>query len=143
MTIAADFEELYKTYAALAERLSKAFETSCAEEVEAAAATVLLNREYLNRIEQMNARVLQLSSDWQKDGAFLDPGIRDQAEYFIAAARAQALRLKEICDVHAQKLQRARARVLKEMAEIGKGTRLLKSLKPVKTNYPKFIDSRI
>jgi hypothetical protein len=141
MTIAADFEELYKTYAALAETLGKAFETGSAEDTKAAAAAVFMNRECLSKIEQMNARVLQISAAWKKNHAHLDPGSRDEAQHFITAAIAEALRLKKICDAHAERLRTARARILRNMVEVGKGMRLLHSLRPVKANYPKFIDS--
>jgi hypothetical protein len=141
MTIAADFEDVYRVYAALAEKLDKALETGDAEESEAAGRTVLMNRHYLAGIEEMHARVLRLSADWKENSSLLDPATRDKAQHFIAAARAQALRLHELCDVYVQKLQRSRARILKDMDDIGRGTQLLNSLKPVKANYPKFIDS--
>jgi septation ring formation regulator EzrA len=141
MTIAADFKELHKTYLALAEELGKAFEGGSEERTEAAAAAVLANRECLSRIEQMNAKVLQISAAWQKQRALLDPGSQDEARHFLAAANAEALRLKEICDIHAQKLRTIQTRILKDIADLGKGSRLLHSLRPVKGNYPKFIDS--
>jgi hypothetical protein len=141
MTIAAQFEELQRTYAALAEKLGRAFGIGSVENTEATAASVLMNREYLSRIEQMNTRVFQITAAWQKDRALLDPEIQDKIGYFIAAALAEALRLKEICDAHAQRLRTLRTRILKDMADLGKGARLLHSLRPVKGNYPKFIDS--
>jgi hypothetical protein len=143
MTIAEEFEKLHKTYAALAQELGKAFEAGSYERTEDAAAAVLANRECLSRIEQMNARVLQISAAWQKQCALLDPQSQHEARYFLAAATAEASRLKEICDVHAQKLSTAQSRILRDMADLAKGTRLLHSLRPVKGNYPKFIDSTL
>ena len=141
MTIAAHFEELYKTYAALAEELGKAFGNSNTDRPESAPAAVFAQRECLGRIQQLNARVLEISAAWEKERALLDPEKQAEARYFISAARSEVLRLKGICDVHAQKLAALRTRILNDMADIVKGSRLLDSLKPVKHNYPKFIDS--
>ena len=140
MTTAADFEELYKAYAALAETLGKAFETGV-QDPKSAVAAVLTHRECFNRIEQMNEKVRRISADWQKSISLEDAASQDRARHFIAAAKAEALRLKEICDAHADKLSTARARILNDLQNIGKGSRLLHSLRPVKSNYPKFIDS--
>ncbi len=140
MATVADFEELYKTYATLAETLAKAFETT-GDEAQRPAEAVLAERECLSKIEQMNGRVLQLSAEWEKYGPLEDPANRERARHFIAAAKAVALRLKRICDAHAEKVTSVRARILNDLTNIGKGSRLLHSLRPVKTNYPKFIDS--
>jgi hypothetical protein len=140
MKIAAELEELRKTYAAITEELGKAFGAVSAEKIEAAARAVLVNRECLSRIEQLSARVFQISAAWQKY-AQMDPGSEDEANHSIAAAKVEALRLKEICDAHIQKLITIRTRILRDMADLSKGTRLLQSLRPVKGNYPKFIDS--
>ena len=142
MTIAEEFEQLHKTYAALVEELGKAFETSNGGQSDAAA-SVLRNRECLSRIEQMHEKVRQVSAAWQKLRAHLDPQCQNQAEHFIEAAKADVLRLKQICGVHTQKLIALQTRILSDIGNIGKGARLLHSLKPIKNNYPKFIDSSV
>ena len=82
----------------------------------------------------MAPRVLELSRR-------LDPQSRAEAEPVIAQARAQALRLRDICSVHARRLESARAQMSQSRSRLRSGSQLLQSLKPIKNNYPKFIDS--
>ncbi|MBN1571501.1 MAG: hypothetical protein JXA73_26935 [Acidobacteria bacterium] len=90
----------------------------------------------------MNSRVVQLSDSWGKCRNQLDPETRTEVQDLVAAARMQAIHLQELCSVWAQKLQRIHDELGTNLAEIGKGSQFLKSLKPLKNNYPKFVDSR-
>jgi chromosome segregation ATPase len=96
----------------------------------------------LVRIERMNARVLQLAHDWEKCRDTLDSASADEVRDQIQQAKAQAIRLQEVCRLHAQKLQMTRNTLGERIAALGNAARHLESLKPIKNNYPKFIDSR-
>jgi hypothetical protein len=139
--IAAEYQEVFQLYLRLGKELTKIMGIDDAKNPQFFVESILANRDYMTRIEQLNSRVLQLSEDWERYRTSVDLEAEDQIRELAAAARAQAVRLKELCSIHAQKLQIIRDKLEKDLAEIGKGTEYLKSVKPIKNNYPKFIDS--
>jgi hypothetical protein len=110
-------------------------------DIQALSDVILDNRDRFAQIQQMNACVHQTSQDWQISRNRLDPGLQSEVEALLATSRAQATRMRQMCIIHAQRLQAARDRLEKEMVELNKGREFLESLKPVRSNYPKFIDS--
>jgi hypothetical protein len=138
---ASEFQDVFQLYLKLGEELEKLMDVKDSKDSQALVRFILQNRDCLVRVEQMNSRVRQLSDDWRKCRDKLDPKSRNEARNLAEAARAQAVRLKNLCTIQAQKLETARDKLGKGLAEIGKGTRFLKSIKPIKNNYPKFIDS--
>jgi hypothetical protein len=137
----AEFQDVFTLYLKLAEELTKIMNVDDSKDPQALVRAILENRDCLDRITQMNTRVLQLSDAWQKCRAHLDPESRDKARNLAEAAKAQAMRLQELCSVKTQKLQTTRDKLETNLAETGKGSRYLKSMNPTKSNYPKFIDS--
>jgi hypothetical protein len=103
--------------------------------------SILLNRACFERINQMGARVARLSDHWRKSRAELDSVTRDETCKLVETAKSHAARMHEMCTIHAEKLRITRDRLGNYLAETGKGSQYLKSLKPAKNNYPKFIDS--
>ena len=140
-TLTAELKDVFELYLKLGEKFTKIVDAGDSKDPQALAQSILQNREYLSRIEAMNSRVLRLSEDWENCRANLDPESRDRIRTLAEAARAQAIRLQELCSIQAQKLQAARDKLGKNLEEIGKGAQYLKSVKPIKNNYPKFIDS--
>ncbi len=140
--LAAEFRELFKLYVKLGEELTKIMNMGDSENPKALAETILKNRDCLIRIEQMNSRVLHLSDEWKRHRGKLAPDSEKEVRALAKAARIQAARLHEMVSIHMQKIQNVRDRLEKELAELSKGAQYLKSVKPPKHNYPKFIDSR-
>ncbi len=90
----------------------------------------------------MNLQIAELASDWARRRPQMDPATRHEADEMATAARAQAVRLQELCRSHTCKLQAIHDDIRNSLVEIGKGARFAKVLKPIQHNYPKFIDSR-
>jgi hypothetical protein len=103
--------------------------------------SILRKRDCLAKLEQTNSRALQLSSEWKECRSKLSTKAQNEIEVTAKELRVSAIRLNQLCVTHAQKIQSARTELAKSRAELGKGSRYLKSIKPVKNNYPKFIDS--
>jgi hypothetical protein len=103
--------------------------------------TVLQNRELLARIDQMDARLLQLSQEWQSFRERLDPDSRSEVMKLAESVHSQAMQLSEICGRRIQHLESGRSEIRKAMEGVQSGSRYLASIKPAKTNYPKFVDS--
>jgi archaellum component FlaC len=139
--LAAEFRDVFTLYIKLGEELTKIMDVGNSEDPQVLADAILKNRECLDRIEQMNSRVLRLSSDWQQHRNNLDQESEKEVRDLSDATRAQVRRLQELCSMHVQKLQNTRDKLQKDLAEIGKGAQYLKSTTPTKNNYPKFIDS--
>lgn len=139
--LAAEFRDVFNLYIKLGEELAKITDVGNSEDPQALAEAILKNRECLNRIQQMNSRILQLSSDWQQHRKSLDQESEREIRALTDATRAQVKQLQELCSIHVQKLQNTRDKLQQDLAEIGKGAQYLKSTTPAKNNYPKFIDS--
>ncbi len=141
-TITDELRAAFQLYVGLGEDLTKIAETGDSKAPYALAECILQNRDCLARIEQMNSRISQLSMNRERARPNLDPESRAELDRLAAAVREQAVRLKELCSAHARKLQSLRDQAAKDLEEIGKTAQYLRSMKPVKNNYPKFVDSR-
>jgi hypothetical protein len=139
---AAEFRNLSSFYSKLAENLTIFLNEDELKVGRALVKSTLQNRECLDQIPQMNLQIAELSNDWTRRRSQLDPATRREAEEMAAAARAQAVRLQELCHIHACKLRAIHNDIRNNLVEIGKGARFAKVLKPIQHNYPKFIDSR-
>jgi hypothetical protein len=139
--LALEFREVFNLYIKLGEELARIMDVDDTKDPQALIRSVLQNRDCLDRIAQMNTRVINLSDAWEKCRSQLDPKSRSDICDSAAAARDQAVRLQQLCSAQTEKLRMVHNEVGKKLAEIGKGSQLLKSIKPVKNNYPKFVDS--
>jgi hypothetical protein len=141
-TLASDFQNVFQLYLRLGQDLTRILDSDDSNDPQALVHSILANRDCLARIEQMNSLVLQLSISWEKCRDDLDPASMNEVQALAQAVKAQAIHLKELCSIHAQKIQNARDKLCCQMAELEKADQHLKILKPIKNNYPKFIDSR-
>ena len=137
----AEFRNLSSFYSRLAEDLTKFLNEDEPKVGRALVQSTLQNRECLEQLPQMNLQIAELSNDWTQRRPQLDPATRREADEMAASARAQAVRLQELCHIHTCKLQAIHDGIRNNLVEIGKGSRFAKVLKPVQHNYPKFIDS--
>ncbi len=104
-------------------------------------AATLHNRELLGRIEQMNTRVAQLAHEWDILSDRLDPTIRKEIVALAERARNEGAQLLFLCTSLLGELEGRRGNLKMQLAEVCKGSRFLQSVKPLKNNYPKFVDS--
>jgi hypothetical protein len=139
--LAAEYQDVFQLYLKLGKELEKILEIDYTKNPGAYVESILANRDHLIRIEKMNDRVLRLTEDWEERRMSMDPAAQEGIREIAGAAKEQAVRLKKLFGVHAERLQAIRDRLGKDLAQIGKGAEYLKSVKPIKSNYPKFIDS--
>jgi hypothetical protein len=140
-TLAAEFREIFKIYIKLSEELTKILGVPDSINAQSLIASILKNGECLSRIEQMNSRIQRLSIEWANSQTSLDPESRKEVLELVESIRKQAVQLNDLCNINAEKIQAAKGSIEKDLDELGKGAQFLKSVKPIKNNYPKFIDS--
>lgn len=138
---ASEFRDVFSLYVKLGNEFSRLLNISDADDSGTAVHAILQNKDSLTRISQMNSRISSLSDDWNQFRLHLDAADREEADTMAAAAQTQALRLQQLCRIHAQKIQSIHDKLRNNLAEIHKGARYAKGLKPHSHNYPKFIDS--
>lgn len=108
----------------------------------AAVDSILRNRELFSQIQLMNSRLLMLAEEWRSQSPGLEAGERERTQKLAQKLLQKALRLAHLGAGRAAEIESHRAKLGKELGEIAKGNKFLESVKPLKTNYPKFIDSR-
>lgn len=139
--LAREFQAISQAYEQVQQELVQILSAINAENPRALIKSILQNRACLAKIEQMDSRVHQLSDEWKKYRLTLDLKSRGEIDGLVEAAREQAIRLHQFCDIQVRKVQAGRDRLQTHLVELGKGAKYLKSIKPIKSNYPKFIDS--
>ncbi len=102
---------------------------------------MLADCELLLRIEDTRIRVVHLAGEWEKLKQRLDPASRRGTQRIAEAVRKRAVEVTEVVARRVAELELRRAQLGRELDEIQKGERYLASVKPVKNNYPKFVDS--
>ncbi len=133
------FSELYSRLSSEFASLSKSGQ---AGDSSATVACILRNEDLFARLEQMNSRLLQLATEWEQLSPQLDSASRRQTQQLAGKVREQALSLASLCEERILEIETLRGKLGWELGNIKKGARYLESVKPLKTNYPKFIDSR-
>jgi hypothetical protein len=136
-----DLQRLTQFYFGLQKDLSDALNNAECEKERLLAESILQNRIRISQIERMNAHILQLSDDLRKARKNRNPKIRAQAESLVSEAKSHAVLIQELFARTSEKMEKTKAGIQKELGSIATGKRYLKSLVPVKNNYPKFIDS--
>ena len=138
---AAEFRNIFSLYVKLGDELSKILNAGDTSDSRALVHSLLQNRNCLTQILQMNSRITKLSDDWVQCRPHLNLADREEADKMAADAKAQALRLQELCLTHVKRLQAVHDELRQNLSELGKGARYAKELKLTLGNYPKFIDS--
>jgi len=139
--LADEFLEISERYRRLEKELAVLLGQSDSQSSRELTGAILRNRDCLARIDQMNSAVLRLSDQWKKSRARLDSTSREKIDDLAEKACAHATRMHQLCSNYIQKLQDAKDKLQRDLADLGKGLRYLKNVQPVKHNYPKFIDS--
>ncbi len=136
-----ELQDLSVLYRGLHEKLADSEESDRSKGTTALIDTVLQNRELLSRIVQMDSRIGQLAIEWERIREGLDPVSRDSIRQLAESLRREASDLKEIVDRRAHQIECSRAHLEHKLGEIRRGEKFLESVKPIRINYPKFIDS--
>lgn len=111
------------------------------DDASALADSIIRNGRSLAGIEQMNSTVQALAVDWAAVRDMLDGKSRNEIERLLEAVRKQVIGLNDLCTAGVARLQAEKCSMQEGLKELGKGSQFLKSVKPVQSNFPKFIDS--
>ncbi len=103
--------------------------------------TVLRNENLLSRVGLLNERVARAAGAWKDFRERADAPTRAQVESLIRAVRAHAEDLQRACAQYGRRLESRLDRLGRERRRLQTGLRYLDSVKPARTNYPKFVDS--
>lgn len=136
-----DLNKLNQFYSGIQKDLSDALKAANAGNKWSLTDSILDHRAQISQIERMNAHILQLSDNLKKSRRNMDAKTRAEAETLAAEARSHAVHIRELCSDASDKFEKTKEVIHKELEGIAKGKKYLKSVDPVKNNYPKFIDS--
>jgi uncharacterized protein (UPF0335 family) len=139
--IIVDLRKLAQFYSGLQKDLSNVLTEVDSDNEWSLTESILENRSCISQIERMNAHILQLSDNLKNSYKDMNAESRAEAETLAAEARSHAIRIRELCSRTSVKIEKTKAVIRKKLEGIGNGKKYLKSMDPVKNNYPKFIDS--
>ncbi len=137
-----ELEELSKLYDGLKDALSGFGKDNKPASTLAKVHSIIRNEVLFVRLEQMNARLGQLAKDWEKLCPQLDAASRKKTQQLAAKVREQAANLRVLNEARTHEIEAHRAKLERELAIVTRGSKYLESVKPLKSNFPKFIDSR-
>lgn len=139
--LASAFRDLHEFYLKMMGELSEQLRPEKSMATQNIVESIIRNRDLLVEIEQMNTRIFELKEKWRKFRAHLDETSRAEVRALAAAAEEQAGQLHTLITHQLQTLNSLRIGLKKESDDLLAGIHFLNSIKPVKCNYPKFIDS--
>ena len=140
--LAEEFRDVLNLYVKLTADLSRIADVGKFEEdPQALIQSILDNRSCLTEIQQLNKRLEQLYGAWKDKEANFGLSAGDEIRGVVDDVEEQMRQLEKLCNLGTQKVEERRKQLTDELANVGKGSRYLKMLKPIQENHPKFIDS--
>ena len=136
-----DLRKLAQFYCDLQKDLSDVLKEADNDNDRSLAESILQNRIRITQIERMTAHILQLSDDLKKFRKNAAPKIRSQVDDLTSEAKSHAVLIQDLCARSSEKIEKTKSEIRSEIERVAAGKRYLKSMVPVKNNYPKFIDS--
>jgi len=137
-----EFRDVLDLYVKLTADLARIADISRSEEdPQAFIQSILDNRSCLTEIQHLNKRLTQLYGAWKDKEANFSLSVGDEIRGVVGDVEEQMRQLEKLCGLGVQKIEERRKQLTDELANVGKGSRYLKMLKPVQENHPKFIDS--
>ncbi len=128
-------------YASMGEELVSVLNADDSKDCRALVESILQHRDCLTRFKELNSYVLGLFRDLAQARPNLRADSQDELAALVNNLRQQVIRLNELCGIQAERLKSARDKLGRDLADLGRGALYLQSVKPSKSNYPKFIDS--
>jgi hypothetical protein len=136
-----ELHHLSELYERLEHEMARAGTVESNDSTDALIGIILENRELFCRIDQMNTRVYQLIGEWQDFRERLAPDDRERTQQLAATLARRANNLGTLLAQRCALVEKKRARLASELSVLSRGSKYLQSVKPIKVNYPKFIDS--
>lgn len=106
--LATEYQDVFQLYLKLGKELARILDAEDINNPRALAEFILANPDCLIRIELVNSRILRLFDDWEACRISIDPQTEDQVRELARAAKAQAVQLRKLCIIYAQRLQEVR-----------------------------------
>ena len=106
--LAIEYQDVFQLYLKLGKELSKIMDMDDINNPQVFVESILANHDCMIRIEQVNSRILRLFEDWEACRTSIDPEMQDEVRELARAAKAQAVQLRELCSICAQRLQAVR-----------------------------------
>jgi len=106
--LAIEYQDVFQLYLRMGKELAKIMDVDDAANPRTLVESILANHDCLIRIEQVNSRILRLFEDWEACRTSIDPDMQDEVLEVARAARAQAVQLRKLCSIYAQRLQAER-----------------------------------
>jgi len=140
--LAEEFQEALDLYVKLTDDLARIADAgNSGEDQQAFIQSILDNQSCLTEIQQLNMRLTKLYVVWKSKEKNDGDSADDEIHSIVEDVHKRMRQLEKLCDVGIQKAEEWRKQISDELANVGKESEYLKSLKPVQENHPKFIDS--
>ena len=136
-----DLQKLNRLFSDLENDLSADLQNSAAGGKNSLADSILKKKPRLVQIGSTYVQIQTLSEDLKRSHENYDTKTRQEADKLFQEIKSSALHMQDLCSQISEELETTKSAVRKELEEIGKGKQYLKSVHPVKNNYPKFFDS--
>jgi len=137
----ADLRSLDELYGHLKNAMTVLGNSSHSQDLAALTDATLRYRDLFVQLGQMNAKADGIARDWNNSAVSMQPAIKEQILSLAAKVREEGTQVSILCTKLHQQLQINRAAYEKRLDEVRKGRNYLHSARPLKANYPKFLDS--
>jgi len=106
--LAIEYQDVFQLYLKLGQELAKIMDIDDIKNPQGFVESIFADHDCMVRIEQVNSRILQLFEDWEECRVSIDPEMQDEVRELARAAKAQAVQLRRLCNIYAQRLQAVR-----------------------------------
>lgn len=103
--LAIEYQDVFQLYLKLGKELAKIMDIDDIKNPQGFVESIFADHDCLIRMEQVNSRILQLFEDWEACRTNIDPEMQDEVREIARAAKAQAVQLRKLCSIYAQRLQ--------------------------------------
>jgi hypothetical protein len=137
----AELRSLDELYGRLKNALTALGNSLQSQNLAALTDATLRYRDLFMQLGQMNARADRIAQHWNNSAGSMEPAIKEQILSLAAKVKEEGTQVSILCTKLHQQLQHNRGAYEKRLDEVRKGRSYLHSARPLKTNYPKFLDS--
>ena len=103
--LAIEYQDVFQLYLKMGKELVKIMDIDDIKNPQGLVESIFTDPACLIRIEHVNSRILQLFEDWEACRTNIDPEIQDEVRELARAAKKQAVQLRKLCSIYAQRLQ--------------------------------------
>ena len=137
-----EFRDMLGFYVKLAAELTRISDAANSEDdPQALIQSILNNRSSLTEIQELNKRLSLLYGAWKDKEAKLNLSVNNEIRGIVENVWQQLQLLEELCGIGVRQIEARRKQLADDLMNVGKESRYLEMLNPIKENHPKFIDS--